>query len=129
ASKVVPRAPESLPVHLLETRQGAAIPLELLGPGDRAAEDNVYIHKLHTYSGEPFCQVEIYIPAEVYSTLPKDVARKRKLLAAVLDTLGNRCKRVRQRLTVMPADFPVCELLNIPFASPVARMARRLLHA
>ena len=122
-------SPEALAFQLLETRQGAAMPLELLGPGDRAAEDNVYIRKLHTYSGEPFCQVEIYIPAEVYSTLPKDVARKRKLLAAVLDTLGNRCKRVRQRLTVMPADFPVCELLNIPFASPVARMARRLLDA
>ncbi len=56
-----------------------------------------------------------------------DVAKKRKLLAAVLDTLGARCKHVRQRTTVMPADFPVCDMLKIPFASPVAKMSRRLL--
>ena len=33
---------------------------------------------------------------------------------------------MRQRLTVMPADFPLCEMLKIPFASPVAKMSRRL---
>ena len=59
-------------------------------------------------------------------SLPRDIARKRKLLAAVLDELGPRCKRVRQRMTVMPADFPVCDMLKIPFASPVAKMSRRL---
>ena len=59
-------------------------------------------------------------------SLPRNVARKRKLLAAVLDELGAHGKRVRQRLTVMPADFPLCEMLKIPFASPVAKMSRRL---
>jgi GntR family transcriptional regulator len=122
-------APEALAFQILEIRQGARVPPELLGPDELAADDNVCIRKLHTYSGEPFCHVEIYIPAEVYRSLPKDVARKRKLLAAVLDALGSRCKRVRQRMTVMPADFPVCEMLDIPFASPVARMVRRLLDA
>src|SRR6185369_5978684 len=78
-------APEELAFQILEIRQGAQVPLELLGPEDRAAADNVCIRKLHTYSGEPFCHVEIYIPAEVWRSLPKDVARKRKLLAAVLD--------------------------------------------
>ena len=122
-------APEALAFKILEIRKGASVPAELLGPDERAAADNVCVRKLHTYSGEPFCQVEIYIPAEVYQSLPKHVARQRKLLAAVLDALGSRCKRVRQRMTVMPADFPVCELLNIQFASPVARMVRRLLDA
>jgi GntR family transcriptional regulator len=122
-------APEALTFQVLEIRHGAQVPPELLGPGDHAAADNVCIRKLHTYSGEPFCHVEIYIPAEVYRSLPKDIARRRKLLAAVLDALGSRCKRVRQRMTVMPADVPVCELLDIPFASPVARMVRRLLDA
>ena len=35
-------------------------------------------------------------------------------------------ERVRQRMTVMPADFPLCDMLKIPFASPVAKMSRRL---
>jgi GntR family transcriptional regulator len=122
-------APQALAFQILEIRQGAQVPLELLGPEDRAADDNVCIRKLHTYSGEPFCYVEIYMPAQVWRSLPKDIATKRKLLAAVLDVLGNRCKRVQQRTTVMPADYPVCELLNIPFASPMAKMVRRLVDA
>lgn len=122
-------APEALAFQILEIRRGAQVPPELLGAGDHPAQDNVCVRKLHTYSGEPFCYAEIYVPAPVYDALPKDVARKRKLLAAVLDELGPRCKRARQRMTVMPGDFPVCDMLKIPFASPVAKMSRRLLDA
>ena len=99
---------------------------ELLGPEDRAAAENVCVRKLHTYSGEPFCYAEIYVPTSIFESLPKDSERKRKLLAAVLDELGPRCRRVRQRMTVMPADFPLCDMLKVPFASPVAMMSRRL---
>jgi GntR family transcriptional regulator len=122
-------APQALAFEILEIRKPSAIPLELLGPQDRATEDNVCVRKLHTYRGEPFCYAEIYVPAQVFESLPKDTARKRKLLAAVLDELGSVCKRVRQRMTVMPADFPLCDMLKVPFASPVAKMSRRLVDA
>jgi GntR family transcriptional regulator len=122
-------APEALAFEILEIRRGAQMPPDLLGADDRPSQDNVCVRKLHTYSGEPFCYAEIYVPADVYDALPKDVARKRKLLAAVLDALGPRCKRARQRMTVMPGDYPVCDMLKIPFASPVAKMSRRLLDA
>lgn len=121
--------PEALAFQILEIRRGVQVPPELLGAEDRPARDNVCVRKLHTYSGEPFCYAEIYVPAAVYDALPRDVARKRKLLAAVLDELGPRCKRARQRMTVMPGDYPVCDMLKIPFASPVAKMSRRLLDA
>jgi GntR family transcriptional regulator len=29
----------------------------------------------------------------------------------------------------MPADFLLCDMLKVPFASPVAKMARRLVDA
>ena len=119
-------APQELAFEILEVRRRTAVPQELLGPEDRPADDNVCVRKLHTYSGEPFCYAEIYVPTAVFESLPRDTARKRKLLAAVLDELGPRCKRVRQRMTVMPADFPLCDMLKIPFASPVAKMSRRL---
>lgn len=122
-------APQALAFEVLEIRRGSAIPQELLGHQDRPADDNVCVRKLHTYSGEPFCYAEIYVPAPVFESLPRDTARKRKLLAAVLDELGPLCKRVRQRMTVMPADFPLCDMLKIPFASPVAKMSRRLVDA
>ena len=120
-------APPELAFKILEVRRGARVPPELLGPEARVDGDYVCIRKMHTYSDEPFCYVEVYVPASVFDALPRDVARKRKLLAAVLDHLGARCKRVRQRTTVMPADFPVYEMLKIPFASPVAKISRRLL--
>jgi GntR family transcriptional regulator len=119
-------APQALAFEILEVRKRAAMPRDLLGTDDRPADDNVCIRKLHTYSGEPFCYAEIYVPTSVFQALPRDTARKRKLLAAVLDELGPRCRRVHQRLTVMPADFPLCDMLKIPFASPVAKMSRRL---
>jgi GntR family transcriptional regulator len=119
-------APQALAFEILEVRRRTAVPHELLAPNDRPADENVCVRKLHTYSGEPFCYAEIYVPTQVFEALPKDSARKRKLLAAVLDELGPRCRRVRQRMTVMPADFPLCDMLKIPFASPVARMSRRL---
>ena len=122
-------APRALAFEILELRRGALIPQELLGHDDRVTENNVCIRKLHTYSGLPFCYAEISVPAAVYESLPRDVARKRKLLAAVLDGLGARCKRVHQRMTVMPADFPLCDMLKVSFASPVAKMSRRLLDA
>ena len=121
--------PQELAFQILDVRHGALVPAELLGTEDLAADDNVCVRKIHTYSGEPFCLVEIYIPAEVWLALPKDTVKKRKVLAAVIDAFGSRCRRVRQRTTVMPADYPVCELLNIPFSSPVAKIVRRLVDA
>jgi GntR family transcriptional regulator len=119
-------APHALSFEILEVRRRTLVPPELLGPNDSSADECVCVRKLHTYSGEPFCYAEIYVPTPVFESLPRDIARKRKLLAAVLDELGTRCKRVRQRLTVMPADFPLCDMLKMPFASPVAKMSRRL---
>jgi GntR family transcriptional regulator len=119
-------APQALSFEILEVGRRTLAPPELLGPDDRSADEYVCVRKLHTYSGEPFCYAEIYVPTPIFESLPRDIARKRKLLAAVLDELGARCKRVRQRLTVMPADFPLCDMLKIPFASPVAKMSRRL---
>jgi GntR family transcriptional regulator len=119
-------APQALAFQILEIRRHAAVPKELLEAHDRPAAESVCVRKLHTYSGEPFCYAEIYVPTEIFDSLPRDVVAKRKLLAAVFDQLGARCKRVRQRMTVMPADFPLCDMLKIPFASPIAKMSRRL---
>jgi GntR family transcriptional regulator len=120
-------APQALAFEILEIRRGTSVPRELLGPDDRQADDYVCVRKLHTYSGEPFCYAEIYVPTPVFEALPKDTVLKRKLLAAVLEELGSRCKRVRQRMTVMPVDFPLCDMLKLPFSSPIAKMSRRLI--
>lgn len=65
------------------------MPQELLGPDDRPADEYVCVRKLHTYSGEPFCYAEMYVPTLVFETKPKDSAKNRKLLAAVLEELAN----------------------------------------
>ena len=71
-------APQALAFQILEIRRRTAVPKELLEPEDRPAADNVCIRKLHTYSGEPFCYAEIYVPTAIYESLPRDVARKEK---------------------------------------------------
>ena len=59
-------APQALAFEILEVRRRAAVPQELLGPDDRPADENVCVRKLHTYSGEPFCYAEIYVPTPVF---------------------------------------------------------------
>ena len=54
-----------------ESRRRTAVPQELLGPEDRPADENVCVRKLHTYSGEPFCYAEIYMPTAVFEALPQ----------------------------------------------------------
>ena len=57
------RDPRSAPPHRL--------PQELLGADDKPADENVCVRKLHTYSGEPFCYAEIYVPTPVFEALPR----------------------------------------------------------
>ena len=65
-------APQALAFEILESRGAAPqVPQDLLGPENRPADDNVCVRKLHTYSGEPFCYVEIYVPTAVFESLPQ----------------------------------------------------------
>ncbi|WP_341318445.1 hypothetical protein WN982_25730 [Paraburkholderia sp. IMGN_8] len=82
-------APKGFVFEILKVRRGTPVSQELLGPDDRPADEYVCVRKLHTYSGEPFCYAEIYVPARVFETLPRDIARNRKLLATVLEEPGN----------------------------------------
>src|SRR5512132_744184 len=63
-------APQALAFEILEVRRCARVLQELLGPDDRSADEYVFVRKLHTYSGEPFCYAEIYVPTPVFESLP-----------------------------------------------------------
>lgn len=110
------------------TTSNSNLPAELRSDVD---EGPIYtcIRKVHLMNGESFCYAEIYIPTCDFERLPRKVAKQKKLLAAVFDLHAERCKLIRQRTTVAPADFPLCETLKVPFASPVARMSRRVVDA
>ncbi len=113
---------------VLSTTRDVDLPNELRV--DHAAADRfTCVKKVHTLGGEPFCYVEIYIPSVEFARFPKRVSERRKLASVVVDLLGDRCHLIRQRTIVAPADFPLCELLKIPFASPVARVARQIVDA
>lgn len=88
-----------------------------------------WIRKVHIQGGVPFCYAEIYIRQGDFLRLPKGLETHRKIMPAILDLLGDACKTIYQRTTVQPADVPLCDTLEIPFASPVARMVRRLTSA
>lgn len=113
---------------VLSTVHGVDLPPELRN-GLSEAMTYTCVRKVHLLSGEPFCYAEIYVPTREFNRFPKGIAKKKKLMAALLDLKGERCQLIRQRTTVAPADFPLCDLLKIPFASPVARMSRRVTDA
>ena len=91
-----------------------AMPLDLLGAGGSGGRrQRVHAQAAHLFGRAVLPSRDLRAGGGLRA-LPKDVARKRKLLAAVLDALGTRCKRVRQRMTVMPADYPVCDTAEDP---------------
>jgi len=114
--------------NLLSTTAKVDLPAELR-TDIAVADEFTCVRKVHAFDAEPFCYVEIYIPTCEFDLFPSGIAGQRKLLAVVIDLLGTRCQWIRQRTTVVPADFPLCDLLKIPFASPVARVARRVTDA
>ncbi len=113
---------------VFSTTANVELPNELRG-GNPAGELFTCVKKIHSLGDEPFCYVEIYIPTTEFARFPKRISERRKLASVLVDLLGNRCHTIRQRTTVVPADFPLCDLLKIPFASPVARVARQIVDA
>jgi GntR family transcriptional regulator len=117
-----------LTFDLHSTTPNSSLPDELQSDVDEG-QNFTCVRKVHLMNGEPFCYAEIYIPTCDFERMPRKVAKQKKLLAAVFDLHAKRCKLIHQRTTVAPADFPLCETLKVPFASPVARMSRRVVDA
>lgn len=118
----------SLSFEVHSTSPSSTLPVELRSSSSDI-DGYTCVRKVHIMNGEPFCYAEVFVPTIDFNRLPKGIAKRKKLLAAVFELHADRCKLIRQRTTVVPADFPLCDILKIPFASPVAKMSRRVVDA
>jgi GntR family transcriptional regulator len=118
-------APQALAFEILEVQRRTAVPLDCSGRRTGRRRKRLRPQVAHLFRRAVLLCRDLC--ADVgFRIAAQGHREKRKLLAAVLDELGPRCRRVRQRMTVMPADFPLCDMLKVPFASPVAKMSRLL---
>lgn len=83
------------------------------------------IEKVHLQDDQPFATMQIYVPTEIYTRLPKRRLDKQKILTLILDTV-DVAGTLEQIMTVEPADHLLARRLDYPFGSPVARIMRRV---
>lgn len=95
-----------------------------LGPADGSAADRyVYMRRVHSREGQPYCVISIYLDENVFRRQPERFRRE-----VVIPILAGMRKpaiaRARQTFTIGSADLEGSRLLNIPLSAPVAEVRR-----
>lgn len=117
---------ELLVFKVFETATGSSIPWKVAGAKTDAGSFTC-IRKVQVLQGTPFSYTVIYIPTSDFQKLPKNAAKKQKILGLLLDVHnGTKCM-IQQRTTIGMADQTLSELLECPLAYPVAKMVRTLI--
>jgi len=84
------------------------------------------VRKVQVLQGTPFSYTVIYVPTEDFRKLPKNAAKKQKILSFSLGLHDSQKCVIQQRTTIDMADQALSALLECPFAAPVAKMVRNL---
>ena len=89
-----------------------------------AAEQYVYMRRVHSREGQPYCVINIYLDERIFRKHPKRFRNETviPLLAAMPKTIG--IANARQVLTIGTADMEVARLLHVPVNAPVADVRR-----
>lgn len=119
-------ASADLEIRILQKQKNAELPPELLKYG-KAVDHYVMLRKLHAHDGVPFCLIEMYVAASVFSRFKRGGENHHKLIQMLRQTAGDRLGMTYQTMTVEPADHVLVHELAYEFGAPVARMARNIL--
>ncbi len=89
-----------------------------------AAEQYVYMRRVHSREGQPYCVINIYLDERIFRKHPKRFRNETviPLLAALPRDVG--IAHARQVLTIGTADMEVARLLQVPVNAPVADVRR-----
>ncbi len=98
--------------------------MPLLAPADGvAAERYVYMRRVHSLEGRPYCVIGIWLDAEVFARHPTRF--RRETVIPLLTTMpGLKIATARQVLTIGTADLEVARHLGIAVNAPVAEVRR-----
>jgi GntR family transcriptional regulator len=95
-----------------------------LADGDgAAAEQYVYMRRVHAHEGRPYCVIDIWLDADVFAKHPRRF-RQETVIPLLLETPSIRIATARQLLTISTADLEVARHLGIAVNAPVAEVRR-----
>jgi GntR family transcriptional regulator len=93
-----------------------------LAPEDGTpAEHYVFMRRVHSREGRPYCVINIYVDQQLFRRHPKRF--RNETVIPLLVGMGV-VAHARQVLTVNTADMEVAPLLRVPVNSPVAEVRR-----
>lgn len=88
-----------------------------------AADQYVYMRRVHSMDGRPYCVINIYLDRNIYLQSPERF-RNHTVISVLADSKRQIVASARQTLTVGSADLEVAKYLSIPPNSPVAEVRR-----
>lgn len=88
-----------------------------------AAERYVFMRRVHSRDGHPYCVINIYLDEATFRKHPKRF--RNETVIPILDAMSKGgIARARQVLTIGTADMEVAQLLQVPVNAPVAEVRR-----
>jgi GntR family transcriptional regulator len=84
-----------------------------------AAERYVFMRRVHSHDGRPYCVINIYLDEQTFRRHPKRFRNE-----TVIPLLADVTAKARQVLTIGSADLEVAPLLQVPVNAPVAEVRR-----
>lgn len=87
------------------------------------AEKYVFMRRIHSRQGQPYCIINIYLDAAIFALHPARF-RKETVIPLMMDMPSVRIVTARQVLTISTADVEVATHLGINVNAPVAEVRR-----
>ena len=88
-----------------------------------AAEQYVYMRRIHSHQGRPYCVIDIYLDAAIFARHPARF-RTETVIPLLLAMPSVKIVTARQVLTISTADLEVARHLGINVNAPVAEVRR-----
>lgn len=88
-----------------------------------AAEQYVYMRRIHSHQGRPYCIIDIYLDASIFGRHPARF-RKEAVIPILMAMPSVKIVSARQVLTISTADLEVARHLGINVNAPVAEVRR-----
>lgn len=85
--------------------------------------DYIYMRRLHSLDGGPYCVIALYIAQDVFDLQPEQF-RVKPVIPLILELKRPPIRQAQQTLTISAADAETATLLGIPVGAPVANMTR-----
>jgi len=88
-----------------------------------AVERYVYMRRVHSHEGRPYCVIDIYLDAAIFARRPTRF-RREPVIPLLLALPSVEIVTARQTLTISTADLEVARHLGISVNAPVAEVRR-----